>query len=75
MTVRCAGNDDVIRAVDFARNNDLFVAVRSGGHSFAESIAALELVRYMLLHASLENLGLDRGFLGRGPSWRKSIIL
>src|SRR5713226_2070029 len=35
MIVRCAGTEDVIRAVDFARSNDLLVAVRSGGHSFA----------------------------------------
>ncbi len=32
---RCFGSDDVVRAIDFARNNDLLVAVRSGGHSFA----------------------------------------
>jgi FAD/FMN-containing dehydrogenase len=32
---RCAGNEDVVRAIEFARANDLLVAVRSGGHSFA----------------------------------------
>ena len=32
--VRCAGTADVIRAVNFARNNRLAVAVRGGGHSF-----------------------------------------
>jgi FAD/FMN-containing dehydrogenase len=31
----CASNDDVVRAIDFARQNNLLVAVRSGGHSFA----------------------------------------
>jgi hypothetical protein len=31
---RCAGTDDVIRAVTFARNNGLQPAVRGGGHSF-----------------------------------------
>ncbi len=35
MVVRCAGAEDVVRAVDFARNHELLVAVRSGGHSFA----------------------------------------
>jgi FAD/FMN-containing dehydrogenase len=35
MIVRCANRDDIIRAVNFARDNDLLVAVRSGGHSFA----------------------------------------
>ncbi len=32
---RCAGTGDVVRAVEFARNQNLLVAVRSGGHSFA----------------------------------------
>src|SRR4051812_22569563 len=31
--VRAAGVADVIRAVDFARSEDLMVAVRGGGHS------------------------------------------
>ena len=33
--VRCAGTADVRRAVDFARKNDLVVAVRGGGHNIA----------------------------------------
>jgi hypothetical protein len=33
--VRCANRNDVQLAVDFARNNGLLTAVRSGGHSFA----------------------------------------
>src|SRR5919106_1261085 len=32
---RCASSDDVVAAVKFARDNDLVVAVRSGGHSVA----------------------------------------
>ena len=35
LIVRCAGVADVIAAVRFARDTDLPVAVRSGGHSFA----------------------------------------
>src|SRR5258705_5870315 len=35
MIARCAGADDVRRAIEFARINDLLTAVRSGGHSFA----------------------------------------
>jgi FAD/FMN-containing dehydrogenase len=31
----CAGEDDVVRALEFARANDLTTAVRGGGHSFA----------------------------------------
>src|SRR3954471_9145959 len=33
MVVRCAGVADVIRAVEFARSEDLEVAVRGGSHS------------------------------------------
>ena len=33
--VRCAGVSDVINSVNFARDNDLLLAVRGGGHSFA----------------------------------------
>jgi FAD/FMN-containing dehydrogenase len=32
---RCAGTEDIVRAVDFARKNRLAVAVRAGGHSMA----------------------------------------
>jgi FAD/FMN-containing dehydrogenase len=35
MIARCAGVDDVRRAIEFARHNELLTAVRSGGHSFA----------------------------------------
>jgi FAD/FMN-containing dehydrogenase len=34
MVVRCAGVSDVQRAVEFARQNNLDIAVRGGGHSF-----------------------------------------
>jgi FAD/FMN-containing dehydrogenase len=33
--VRCAGAEDVVRAVRFAREHDLLLAVRSGGHNIA----------------------------------------
>src|ERR687886_2658433 len=32
LIARCAGTADVIEAVNFARENDLLVAVRGGGH-------------------------------------------
>lgn len=34
MIVRCSGAADVVRAVTFARDSGLVVAIRSGGHSF-----------------------------------------
>ena len=33
LVARCAGVEDVIRAIRFGREQDLTVAVRSGGHS------------------------------------------
>lgn len=35
LVVRCAGTADVVRAVEFARSQDLLVAVRGGAHSIA----------------------------------------
>lgn len=35
LIARCAGVADVIDAVNFARDNDLLLAVRSGGHNVA----------------------------------------
>ncbi|MFI2645802.1 FAD-binding oxidoreductase [Streptomyces sp. NPDC018610] len=35
LVVRCAGTADVLRAVEFARSQDLLVAVRGGAHSIA----------------------------------------
>ncbi|WP_373493501.1 FAD-binding oxidoreductase [Aquiflexum sp.] len=35
MVVKCAGPSDVIAAVNFAREHNLILAVKAGGHSFA----------------------------------------
>ena len=34
LIARCSGTADVIRAVSFARENDLLISVRGGGHNF-----------------------------------------
>ena len=34
VVARCAGTEDVVAAVRFARSHDLLVAVRGGGHSY-----------------------------------------
>jgi FAD/FMN-containing dehydrogenase len=35
LVARCAGAEDVVAAVDFARDNELLLAVRGGGHGVA----------------------------------------
>src|SRR5688572_1841452 len=35
LIARCAGAEDVVRSVNFARTNNLLVAVRGGGHSLS----------------------------------------
>jgi FAD/FMN-containing dehydrogenase len=35
LIARCAGADDVVSAVQFAKSHDLLVAVRCGGHSYS----------------------------------------
>ena len=40
LIVRCADADDVIDSVNFARENDLLVAVRGGGHNVAGTASA-----------------------------------
>src|SRR5262245_42156265 len=40
LIVRCAGAVDVIRAVTFARDHDLLVSVRAGGHNIAGKAVA-----------------------------------
>src|SRR5215210_4003821 len=35
LIIRCAATGDVVKAVRFAREHDLIVSVRGGGHNFA----------------------------------------
>ena len=40
LIVRCAGAEDVVASVNFARENDLLLAVRGGGHNVAGTASA-----------------------------------
>src|SRR4026208_1795312 len=40
LVVRCAGPSDVVQAVRFARQHDLLLAVRAGGHNIAGKAVA-----------------------------------
>ena len=35
LIARCSGTADVVRSVDFAREHDVLVAVKGGGHNVA----------------------------------------
>jgi len=35
LIARCAGSQDVVACVNFARNHDVLISVRGGGHNFA----------------------------------------
>jgi FAD/FMN-containing dehydrogenase len=60
MIVRCANREDVLRTVDFARNKDLLVAVRAGGHSYAghstcEGGIVIDLSPMSAVHVDADN--------------------
>src|SRR4051794_26268479 len=40
LIARCAAAEDVVEAVNFARENDLLLAVRGGGHNVAGTASA-----------------------------------
>jgi FAD/FMN-containing dehydrogenase len=40
LIVRCAGAEDAVEAINFARENDLLLAVRGGGHNVAGTASA-----------------------------------
>jgi hypothetical protein len=67
---RCAGTDDVVRAIEFARQSDLLVAVRSGGHSFAGHgtcdgglVIELSMMKRIEIDASRASVRLQSGVL------------
>jgi FAD/FMN-containing dehydrogenase len=67
---RCIGTTDVINAVNFARDNDLLVAVRGGGHNSAGKAACddglmidLSPMRRVLVNPKQQTARVDGGCL------------
>ena len=67
---RCSGTEDVVRAIEFARANNLIVAVRSGGHSFAGHgtcergmVLDLSLMKRLDINAAAKSVQLQPGIL------------
>src|SRR5260370_17202283 len=57
MIARCAGVDDVRRAIEFARNHELLTGVRAGGHGFAGHgvcDAGMMIDLSLIKHAAIE---------------------
>ena len=65
LIVRCAGVADVMRAVDFARSENLLVAVRGGGHSLPGLLDLRRRHRH-------RPVGHDRGARRPGAPHRRS---
>src|SRR4029453_1911764 len=70
LIARCAGAADVIRAVSFARDNRLAVAVRGGGHSFpghsvCDGGLVIDLSAMKAIRVDLRTLTARRGKVDR----------
>src|SRR5436189_6011110 len=70
--VRCMGTDDIVAAVNFARENGLALAVRGGGHSVPGFGTADDAVVVDL--SGLRGVGVDAGAQTAraqgGATWR-----
>jgi FAD/FMN-containing dehydrogenase len=71
LVVRCSGAADVIAAVDFARSNDLEIAVRGGGHSIAgfstgDGVVVIDLSPMSEVHV---DPSARRATVGGGAVW------
>ena len=67
---RCVGTSDVLNAVNFARDNDLLIAVKGGGHNSAGNAVCddgimidLSLMRRVNVHPKEKTLRVDGGTL------------
>jgi len=70
LVVRCAHADDVLRAVEFARQHELEVAVRAGGHSYTGwgtsngLVIDLSGMRQVTIDPARRTCRVDAGVLG-----------
>ncbi len=71
MIVRCADVADVMRSVNFARDNDLLLAIRSGGHNAGGLgicddglVIDLSLIKYTRIDPELSTV-----LVGGGSTW------
>lgn len=70
LIARCAGTDDVVQAVNFAREHDLLVAVKGGGHNVAGNAVChgglmidLSLMRSVQINAKSKTARVQGGCL------------
>jgi FAD/FMN-containing dehydrogenase len=60
LIIQCTGKDDIIAAIQFARNNNLIVSVKGGGHNVAgnaicEGGVMIDLSKMKSIHIDLVN--------------------
>ena len=75
MIARCSGVSDVITSVNFARTNDLLLAVRGGGHNIAgksmsEGGLTIDLSKMKSIRGDPAN---ERFINGRCQAWGKGL--
>ncbi len=71
LIARCRGADDVVAAVDFARENDLTLSVRGGGHSVAGRAVCDDGLMIDLTPMSAVQVDAEArtARVGRGATW------
>jgi FAD/FMN-containing dehydrogenase len=73
LIIRCAGTADVLKAVEFARSQDLPVAVRGGAHSIAgfSTVDGGVVIDLSAMRAVTVDPVTRRAFVQGGATWRE----